>query len=303
MTLRRAPDRRKTRVGPGAADTRAAYALLAPFLLFFAFFVLYPVLKNLYYSFTNYSLSGAARWIGLRNYERLLSDAVFRRALSNTALFALLSVCGVMAFGLAAAVALNRPLRWSKWARMLCVYPYAMSMTSVSMIWLLLFDPLGGYLNKLLLAAGLTPQPWLFSETQALGCLIFVNIWKSLGYSMLVLLAGLQQIDPTLYEAARVDGANGWQQLCRITLPALSPVLLFVLVTSTTETFKTFEQVQIMTRGDPLHATTTIVHQIYLRGFGEYKMGYAAAMSAALLAFLMLVTAVQFRAGSREVGE
>ena len=302
LTSRRAPDFRRPG-GPGASDTRAAYALLAPFLLFFALFVLYPMLANFYYSFTNYSLSAATRWIGLRNYERLLGDTVFRRALSNTALFALLSVAGLMTLGLFAAVTLNQPGRFVKAVRVLCVYPYVTSMTAVSMIWLLLFDPLSGYLNKLLAALGLPPQPWLFSQAQALYCLIFVNIWKNFGYCMLVLLAGLQQIEPALHEAARVDGANGWQRLRRITLPALSPVLLFVLVTSTIESFKSFEQVQIMTRGDPLHATTTIVHQIYLRGFGEYKMGYAASMSVALLVILMLVTALQFRVGSREAGE
>jgi len=301
MTNRRAPDYRKPRLK--TTDTRAAYALLAPFLLFFAAFVLYPALNNLYLSFTDYSLAGTARWIGLRNYERLIRDRVFCRAVSNTVLFALASVCGLMAFGLAAAVAMNRPLARAKGARMLCVYPYATSMTAVSMIWLLLFDPLSGYLNKILLALGFSPQPWLFSETQALGCLVFVYIWKNMGYCMLVILAGLQQTDRSLYEAARVDGANGWQQLRRITLPALLPVLLFVLVTSSIESFKTFELVQVMTRGDPLHSTTTIVHQIYLRGFGEYKMGYAAAMSVALLALLALVTALQFRVVSREVGE
>lgn len=304
MTNRRGPEtKRKARGGLGASDTRAAYALLAPFLIFFALFVLYPVVKNIYYSFTNYNLSSAPRWIGLRNYERLLGDAVFRKAMGNTAWFALLSVVGLMIGGLAAAIALNRPMRWAKGIRMLCVYPYATSMTAVSMIWLLLLDPLNGYINKFLLAFGLQPQPWLFSQTQALGCLIFVNVWKNLGYCMLVLLSGLQNIDPSLYEAARVDGANAWQQLRRITLPALSPVMLFVLVTSTIESFKTFEQVQIMTRGDPLYATTTIVHQIYLRGFSEYKMGYAAAMSVVLLAILMVATAVNFRLGSREVSE
>jgi len=272
-------------------------------LLFFACFVFYPVLTNLYYSFTNYNLGNTQRWIGLRNYERLLQDAVFQRAVSNTALYALVSVCGLMIFSLAAAVALNRPLRWAKGVRMLSAYPYVTSMAAVSMIWLLLFDPFNGYFNKFLLALGMPPQLWLFSQEQALGCLIFVNVWKNLGHCMLVLLTGLQQIDPMLYEAARVDGADGWRQLRWITLPALSPVLLFVLVTSTIESFKTFEQVQIMTRGDPLHATTTIVHQIYQRGFGEYKMGYAAAMSVVLLAMLMFITALQFRIGSREVSE
>lgn len=300
MTRRRAPKRHSSLA---ASDTRAAYALLCPFLLFFALFVLYPVVKNLYYSFTNYNLTAAPRWIGLRNYERLLGDAVFRKAVANTATYALLSVAGLMVGGLAAAVALSRPARWVQGVRMLCLFPYATSMTAVSMIWLLLLDPFHGYINKFLLALGMQPQPWLFSQTQALGCLIVVNIWKNLGYCMLVLLAGLQQIDRTLYEAARVDGATAWQQLRYITLPALSPVLLFVLVTSSIESFKTFEQVQIMTRGDPLNATTTIVHQIYLRGFSEYKMGYAAAMSMVLLVLLALVTAINFRLTAREVGE
>lgn len=303
MMKRRGHRPPKRRGGLGGSDTRAAYGLLAPFLLFFALFVLYPVGMNIYYSFTNYNLTAAPRFVGLKNYERLFRDAAFLKALSNTALYALASVAGLLAGGLMAAVALNGRGRGLRVVQMLCVYPYATSMTAVSMIWLLLLDPLNGYVNKVLLAVGLDSQPFLFSQTQALPSLIFVNIWKNLGYGMLVLLAGLQNIDVSLYEAARVDGASPWQQLRRITLPALSPVLLFVLVTSTIESFKTFEQVQIMTRGDPLHATTTLVHQIYLRGFSEYKMGYAAAMSVVLLLILLAVTALNFRLASREVGE
>lgn len=287
------------RGGPGASDVRSAAALLAPFMLFFILFVLYPVIKNIYYAFTNYNLTSAPRWIGLRNFERLARDTVFRKALGNTALYAAVSVAGLAALGLAAALALNGGARWLSGVRLLCLYPYATSMTAVSMVWLLMFDPLTGYANKLLSLVGSPGQAWLFSRDLALPCLIFVNIWKNIGYCMLVFLTGLQTIDPALYEAALVDGANAWQRLRSVTLPALSPILLFVLVTTTTESFKTFEHVQIMTRGDPLYATTTIVHQIYLRGFGEYKMGYAAAMSVALLLILTAVTALQFAAAPK----
>ncbi|MEG0767438.1 MAG: sugar ABC transporter permease [Clostridia bacterium] len=211
--------------GSDLSDTRAAYALLFPFLIFFMLFVLYPVVKNFYYSFTNYNLTQAPQWVGFKNYARLLRDRVFLRAVSNTVWYALWSVSGLMGLGLAAAIALSRPVRWAKGVQLLCVYPYATSMTAVSMIWLLLFDPFNGYANKLLLLCGIPAQQWLFSQDQALGCLIFVNVWKNLGYCMLVLLAGLQHIDPVLYEAARVDGAGAFAQLRRITLPALSPVL------------------------------------------------------------------------------
>ena len=274
--------------------------MLAPFLIFFFLFVLFPTLQTVYYSFTNYDLFTKRDWIGLKNYRRLFQDSVFLKALVNTSIYALFSILALTALGFLTAAALNRPMRGVKLIRTLMIYPYATSMTAVSMVWLMMFDPLSGFLNKLLALVGLPGSNWLFDKTIALGCLIFVNIWKNIGYCMLIYLAGMQSIPGEIYEAATVDGASERVKLFSITLPMLRSVVFFVLVTTTVEAFKTFEQVQIMTRGDPLYATTTIVHQIYQRGFGEYKMGYASAMATVLLILVGLVTLLNYLISERE---
>ena len=282
-------------------DTRTAYLLLAPFLLFFALFVLYPTVMTVYYSFTNFNLK-SADWVGLKNYRRLMQDKAFLAALKNTTVFALFSIVSLTVLGFLAAAAFNRKMRGVKWMRMLMIFPYATSMTAISMIWLMMFDAQSGFLNKFLRLLGASGVEWLFNRDTALYCLIFVNIWKNIGYCMLIYLSGMQSIDESLYEAATVDGASGWTQLWRITLPMVRPVAFFVLITTTVDSFKTFDQVQIMTRGDPLNATTTLVHQIYLRGFTEFKMGYASAMAVVLLVIVALVTALSWglnRGGDR----
>ena len=275
-------------------DTVSALAMLTPFLLFFLAFVIYPALQNVWYSFTNYDLNEGL-WVGLKNYARLPLDTTFAKAFRNTCVYALFSVFALTTLGFLAAALLNRGIRGVKLLRMLLIFPYATSMTAVSMIWLMMLDPNYGFVNKFLRLLGSSGREWLFDPKLALGCLIFVNIWKNIGYCMLIYLAGINSIPEELYEAATVDGAGEATRLFRITLPLVRPVAFFVFITTMVEAFKTFEQVQIMTRGDPVYATTTIVHQIYVYGFNEFKMGYAAAMAVVLLVIVMLLTFVNFR--------
>ena len=269
--------------------------MLAPFLLFFAVFVLYPVALNLYYSFTDFDLSPHPEWVGLKNYLRLPKDKNFVAALRNTAVYALCSVFLLTGLGFLTAAALNRPMKGIRWIRMLMIFPYATSLTAVGMIWLMMYDPTSGFLNKLLRLTGLPVQSWLFDPALALGCLIFVNVWKNIGYCMLIYLAGMQSIPEDIYEAATVEGAGEWKKLIHITLPMVRPVAFFVFVTTTVESFKTFELVAVTTGGGPLNATTTLVHQIYQRGFAEFKMGYASAVSVVLLLVVFAVTMLNYR--------
>lgn len=176
------------------------------------------------------------------------------------------------------------------------IIPYATSMVAVSMIWLYLLDPTTGYVSKLLVALGVgSPPLWLDDPSLALPSLIGINIWKNLGYCMIIYLAGLQGIPPELYEAATVDGAGFLQKHWKITLPQIAPVTFFVFVNNCIEAFKTFEQVQIMTQGGPVTATTTVVYQIYVRAFNDFRMGYAAAMSVVLFVIIFAVTMLNFR--------
>lgn len=277
-------------------DTLAAWLMLSPFLIFFLLFVVYPIIMNVYYSFTNYNLQ-KADWVGLRNYQRLFKDKAFVAAVRNTAVYAFFSVLFLTALGFLTASALNRKMRGIRWVRMLMIFPYATSMTAVAMIWLMLLDPTTGLINKTLRSLGLAGVDWLFTVQTALPCLIFVNIWKNIGYCMLIYLAGMQSIPSEIYEAATVDGANERQQMLHVTIPMVRPVAFFVFINTMIESFKTFEQVKLMTGGDPLYSTTTIVHQIYQRGFAEFKMGYAAAMSVVLLAIVLVVTLFNYRFG------
>lgn len=278
------------------SDTRVAWLMLSPFLLFFALFVLYPILMNIYYSFTNYNLD-SADWVGLKNYRRLFRDKAFLMALKNTSIYAFFGVVALTVLGFATASVLNRKIRGIRFIRMLMIFPYATSMTAVAMIWLMLLDPTAGLINKILRMAGLTGVDWLFNVRTALPCLIFVHIWKNIGYCMLIYLAGMQSIPEELYEAATVDGASEFNKLFHITLPMVRPVSFFVLITTMLESFKTFDQVKLMTGGDPLYSTTTIVHQIYQRGFAEFRMGYAAAMSVVLLVIMLAITLMNYALG------
>ena len=280
-------------------DERAAWLMLTPFLLFFALFVIYPLANTVYLSFTSYNMTQPAAWVGLKNYQRLLRDTTFHKAFWNTVIYALVSTVCLSALGFLTAAALNRAAKSVKWIRTLMIFPYATSMAAVSMIWLMIYDPTTGFLNKALRAVGLPTRQWLFDTSLALGCLIAVHIWKNIGYCMLIYLAGMQSVPEELYEAATVDGASEWKKLTRITLPAIRPVAFFVMVTTMIEAFKTFTQVHVMTNGDPLQSTTTIVHQIYLRGFSEFKMGYASAMAVVLLVCVALFTLLNSRLGQR----
>lgn len=273
-------------------DTRSAWLMLAPFLVFFALFVLYPLIMTVVYSFTNYNMSAAPAFVGLKNFQRLLRDTVFSKAFVNTAKYALISTAALTVLGFLTAAALNTAGRTVRWIRMLMIFPYATSWAAVSMIWLMMYDPTTGLINKALRFFGLSTHQWLFDERLALGCLIFVHIWKNIGYCMLIYLAGMQSVPVELYEAATVDGASQWRQMTAITLPGIRPVAFFVVTTTLLEAFKTFTQVHVMTGGDPLYATTTLVHQIYQRGFTEFKTGYASAMAVVLLAVVIVLTAV-----------
>ena len=279
-------------------DAVSAYLLILPFFLFFSIFVLYPLVQNLFNSFTNYNL-GTKDFIGIQNYAKLLRDQSFLRSVLNTLAFAIFSIAPLMGLGFVASLCVNRQGKMMVAIRALLMYPYVASMVSVSMIWLYLFDPGSGIFNKLLWLMGLPGSDWLFDERLALPCLILVNIWKILGYVMIIYLAALQSVPQSQYDAAVVDGAGFLRGLWHVTLPAIRPVSYFLLATLTIECFKTFEQVRIMTNGGPVDATTTITHQIYMRAFSEFKMGYASAMSVVLFVMILVITLLNLKFGGQ----
>ena len=278
-------------------DTRAAILMLLPFMLFFTTFTLYPLVVNLYYSLTNFRLGiGTVNFVGLNNYTRMLRDEAFLISLRNTVVYAFFCVIILTVGGLLISVALNQAAKTAKALRVTMLIPYATSLAAAALIWMLLLDPTVGFVNKALIQIGVSnPPSWLFSPNWALPSLMGINIWKNLGYVMLIFLAGLQGVPIEQYESATIDGANGIKKFFYITLPSIAPITAFVVAANTIEAFKTFELVQIMTKGGPMLHTSTIVYQIYIRAFEDFQMGYAAALSTVLLLILLALSIFQLK--------
>ncbi len=272
--------------------------MIFPAYFVFTVFILVPIFVVFYYSITNFNLYSKPELVGLKNYINLFQDGDFLISLKNTLFYSVFTLFPQLAIGLLVAVLLYRESRLLPIFRTAFYIPNVMSMVCISMVWLWVFDPTFGVLNMILKAFGFSTKQWLQDPDMAMFCIILMSIWKSCGYSMVIFLSGLTSIPDSLYEAASLDGANAIRKFWYITWPMLRPTTFFLLVTGIVNSFSVFEQVNIMTGGGPLKRTTTIVHQIYRRGFLEFKMGYASAMSVVLLAFSILITALVFKYGS-----
>jgi multiple sugar transport system permease protein len=283
-----------------AQDTLAAWLFLAPALLLLSLFLLYPIAYLLYLSFTagNFTREGV-HWIGWRNYNRLLIDPDFWQVLGNTAYFTVATVIPSLLIPLGLAVLLNRSFALRGMLRTAYFIPSITSLVAVGLgfRWLFQTDgPVNDFLNRL----GIESIPWLGSVTWAMPVLILLSIWKQLGFNMVVFLAGLQAIPANRYEAAELDGANGWQQFWHITLPGLRSTLIFATVTTAIFTLRSFEQPYVMTGGGPLNSTNLLVFYIYNQAFAQFDIGYAAAVAIVLLAVTMVLVYVQLQV-SREI--
>lgn len=292
------PGNRKKRSGRLNVDY-AGYLMIAPGYLIYFLFIFIPLIIGLYYSFTNYNFYSTPQFVGWDNYVRLFQDQLFGRAMYNTFIYALGTIIPQMALGLVFAVLLNGRVFGRVFARASIYVPNVTSMVAVSMIWLWIYDPSLGILNRMIKVFGFDPVQWLYNPQTAMFAVIVMSIWKGLGYTMIVYLAGLQSIPNSLYEAAHMDGASKLRQFFQITIPMLKPTTFFILVMSCINSFMVFEQVNIMTNGGPLNATTTVVHQIYLRGFQDFQMGYASAMAIVLFAITLVITMANFRYGNQ----
>lgn len=287
--------RRKKKIGNEAAG----YLFIAPYYLFFIYMLLLPILNTVINSFTNYDLYEKRDFVGLRNYVDLIHDALFIQALGNTLFYSVLYIIPSMGLGLLLALLLSNEGKGFKFFRAAFYIPYVISMVCASTIWMWIFDPANGILNQILKVFGRPGGTWLKDPDIAMYCVVFVSVWKSLGYCMLINLSGIKGIPGYLYEAAQLDGANRFQRFIHITLPQLSSTTFFLFITSCISSFNVFEQVNVLTAGGPLNKTTTIVHQIYTRGFTQFKMGYASAMSVVLLLIVSIITLVNFKYGNQ----
>ncbi|MBB6634913.1 carbohydrate ABC transporter permease [Cohnella thailandensis] len=275
------------------------YLLILPNYLIFAVFVLAPVLWIVYLSFTDYTILQPSEWIGGRNYERLLQDTLFRKAIVNTIWYWIGTIVPTILLGLILAALLTMKIRLLAAFRALIYLPGVLSSVAVAMTWLWLLDPLQGPINGALEAVGIGGRNWLQNPDTSLPSIIVIGVWTGLGYAMIVLLAGIQGIPESLYEAASLDGASGPQRFRFITVPLLKPILLFLFITATIRSFQVFDLVYILTGGGPANSSTTIVTQIVGASFQEYRMGYASSMAVFLLGITLIVTMLQYWLGSR----
>jgi ABC-type sugar transport system permease subunit len=223
----------------------------------------------------------------LANFIKMGSDEMFWQSMKNSAYFTIGSVPLITIMGFLLALAVNSPIRFRNFFRVVFYLPLVTSTIALSMVWLWLYDPNLGLLNAMFSFFGLPRQLWLQSTSQAMPSIILMSVWSSVGGTMLIYLAGLQGVPGSLYEAAQVDGANKLQSFWHVTIPLLKPISLYVIVTGLISSFQIFGPIYAMTEGGPAFATTTIVHQVYVNGFRYFNMGYAAAQSWVL--FLLLL--------------
>ena len=266
-------------------DSVAAWLFLAPALLLLGIFLFYPITYLVYLSFTadSFTVEGI-RWIGWRNYLRLFTDADFWQVIGNTLYFAIATVIPTIIIPLGLAALLNRSLALRGFLRAAYFIPSITSLVAVGLGFRWLFQTQGP-VNELLISIGLNPIPWLSSTVWAMPVIILLSTWKQIGFNLVVFLGGLQTIPQSRYEAAELDGANGWAKFWYITLPGLRPTIIFAIVTTTIFTLRSFEQVYVITGGGPLNSTNLLVYYIYEQAFARFEFGYAAAAATILLLF------------------
>ncbi len=274
-----------------------AWTFLLPATVVLAIFHFFPIVFAFYVSLLRWNMIDPVRpFVGVGNYAQLLQDEKFVTALGNTTYYAVASVGMAIPLALFFAVLLNRKLLGMSWYRTAFFVPHVTSLAAAAMVWHWLYQPdQFGLLNYLIERLGIPPQRWLLDPAQAMPAIIAVSVWGSLGRDIIIFLAGLQNISPDYYEAAQIDGANGWQLFRHITLPLLSPTTYFILVISMIGAFKVFALPLFLTGGGPLDRTLTIVYSVYQQGFQYFRMGYASAQAYALFAIIFLITVLQRR--------
>jgi multiple sugar transport system permease protein len=271
------------------------WVLLGPTLFGLLVGTLGPVLAAVGISFAHWDVITPPTYAGIENYQRLLRDPTFSKALINTVYYVGLMVPVSTILSLALALLMNQKLHAITWYRTAYFLPVVSSTVAVALVWSWIYSKDFGLLNFVLRSLGMDPIAWLSSTRWAMPAIIIMGVWAILGEGMIIFLAGLQSISQSYYEAAEVDGASGWQKLWRITLPLITPSLFFYFIITMINAFQTFEQIYIMTRGGPVNSTTTIVYYIYRNAFRNFKMGYASAQAIVLFLIIMVLTLIYWR--------
>ena len=275
-------------------ETIAAWVFLFPSLIGFIAFYAVPAVRGLMISFTDWDLLTEPTNVGLANYERLLTDREFRNALKVTFQYVLYNIPLQTSIAVVIAVMMDR-LTKSTLVRGILLLPWLMPNVIVALLFLWLLDPSLGIVNAAIEGMGFEGFGFFGNLKQAMPTIAGVNIWRHVGYTALLIFAGLQTIPASLYEAAAIDGANEWQSFWGVTVPLLRPVLAFVLVTSVIGSFQIFDTVAVTTEGGPINVTEVLNWLIFERAFERFDMGYATTVSMALFVMLIIVSLIQMR--------
>jgi multiple sugar transport system permease protein len=272
------------------SDGFTAFIFLVIPLLILGALKFYPVLFNVVISFTNYDLSPNLRFVGMRNYQEILTNDVYLKAIRNTLLYVVGTVPIGTFLSLCIAALLNQGIRGRLFFRTAFYLPVVTSVAATALVWRWIMNPQGGLANAALSGIGMPTSGWLTDPSSAMASLVVITLWGGIGGNMVIFLAGLQGIPSELYEAAEIDGARVWQSFFYITIPMLSPVTLFVVVTYTIAIFRSFGLIFMLTQGGPSLSTNTLVWEVYQTAFGYLRFGLGAAISVVLLVTILLLS-------------
>lgn len=282
-------------------DQRNGLLFISPWLIGFALFTLYPVIVALYYSFCEFDSISPPRWVFLENYKTLLfSDEYFWMSLYNTIYYSILSVSGGIIVAFAIALFLNLKVKGMAVYRTIFYIPSIVPIVASAILWLWILNPQFGLVNELLRKVGIAGPGWLSDPTWSKPALVMMS-WWGVGGTVIIYLAGLQDIPQQLYEAAKIDGASWWKQTIYITFPMMSPVIFFTLIMNTIGAFQVFTQVYIMTEGGPVNSTLVYAYYLYRNAFQYFRMGYASTMAWLLFVVILVVTYFLFKSSKKWV--
>lgn len=294
MVSTRAIERSLDRGRKSKSDLGTALLFILPAAIGFVVFYLVPAVRGFYFSFTRYNVLGTPSWIGTENFEKIAVDPLFWNALRVTVWYVILNIGFQTVIAILLAVLMQRLTR-SIVLRGALLLPWLISNVIAAMLWFWLLDYQIGLLNQAIEWLGATKVAFFADELWAIPTIAFVNVWRHMGYTALLVFAGMQTVPRYIYEAAAIDGAGEWTSFWRMTLPLLRPVLAMILVITVTGSFQVFDTVAVTTRGGPINVTRVMQYYIYQKAFGEGQFGYGSALAVILFVILAALAAIQLR--------
>lgn len=278
------------------------WLFVGPALIPLIVFWIYPILKSLYISFTDWDyMSPTYNFVLFDNFTALLKDSRFYDALRNTLVFSLGTLIPTIILGLILALLLQKAFKGSGIITFILFSPWITPTVAVSIVWTWIYEPETGIANVILGALGVSQLQWIKSSQTAMLAVIIVTVWKSLGYAMIFYLSALEKVPRELYEASGLDGAKGWQRFRDVTIPCISPTTFFLMIITMVNSLQAYDQIQILTQGGPSGSTRTLLYMYYQLGFEEFNMGQATAVAIVLILITVLLSMVQFKGAKKWV--